>query len=93
MAPCGRVTVPEESPGEIIGEGTAQLQRLHHFGDVSSVGWPPKNTTATVKGASLGVGDRLWVLQRAELEKWHRPFGAQRIMGESQTSSTELCYS
>lgn len=45
------------------------------------------------RGASLSLGDKLCVLLRAELETWLRPVGAQRIVGEFQTSDTKLVHS
>ena len=51
----GRAGVPEETPGEAIGESAAQLQRRpQHFGDARAMGCPPR--TAAVEWSQLGPG-------------------------------------
>ena len=74
MAPCG-VTIPEENPGEVTGEGTAHLQRLfvkHQYHVMAT-----KEQQQLWRGASLSLGDKSCVLLRAELEEWLRPFGSE----------------
>lgn len=83
------VTVPEENPGEVIGEGIGYLQRLA-FLKCQHHGMAIKEQQQLWRGhTSSSLGDKLCAAE-AELEKWLRPSGAQRIVGESQISDTKL---
>lgn len=70
----GRVRIPKESP---VAMETPIVWRCHYLW------WPPR-TVAAVEGKSLSLGDKLWVLQVAELEKGScQLFGASRVLNGS----------
>lgn len=65
-------------------------KRSQHFGDASTMGWPPKQQQRW-SGANQSLEGMLCVLQRREPEKWPQPFGgSQKILSEFQTLNTEL---
>lgn len=60
VAPCSRVTVFEETPGEAIGgKWNHSTVEIPDFGDVSSMGWPPRTATC-VKWSHLEPMKQEW---------------------------------
>lgn len=88
---CSRTGVSEDSMGDDIVEVQPSFsKRSQHFGDASTMGWPPKPQQRW-SGASQSLEGMLCVLQRRESEKWPQPFGvSQKIVSEFQTLNTEL---
>lgn len=72
LAPCGRVKFSKESPGEAVSEGTAQLQK-------SSAVWRCQSQPAHRRQSVCVVGGRAREVQMT------KPFGAQKVLSESQT--------
>lgn len=67
---CSRVSVPEVTPGEAVGENAAQLQRKNASILEMPVPWDYHQEHQQQRsGASLSLEDKLCVLQRSELEK------------------------
>ena len=68
MTPFGRIGVPEETSRKVVSESASQLQQ----GDSGTLEMPVTWRMATKQvwsGASLSLGDELFILQTAELEK------------------------
>lgn len=79
LAPCDRIRVPKESPGEVIGEGAAKwLGRHQHFGDAR---WCDQGYQQPGNGADLSPREHCLICGK--------PVGAQKIMSESQKSDSE----